>query len=55
MEGVPAPLGAVEIENMISWLPKLPAVFPEAVELVCQMPQVPSSDLHFCTNLEKEI
>ena len=41
LQGVPAPLEAGEVETMLGWLPSLTAVFPEAVALAVQMPQVP--------------
>lgn len=41
LDGVPAALEIGEIAHMLSWLPHLTAVFPEAVDLAVQMP--PSS------------
>lgn len=37
--GVPAALEIGEIAHMLSWLPHLTVVFPEAVDLAVQMPQ----------------
>ena len=41
LQGVPAPLELGEVETMLGWLPALTAVFPEAIALAIQMPQVP--------------
>ena len=41
LQGVPARLESSEVEPMLGWLPALTAVFPEAVALAVQMPQVP--------------
>ena len=43
-QGVPVPLEPGEIETMLGWLPALTAVFPAAVDLAIQMPQVPLQD-----------
>ena len=41
LEGVPIPIEPEEVEPMLGWLPSLPAVFSEAVDLFIQMPLVP--------------
>jgi len=40
LQGVPTQLDQVEILHMLEWLPRLSAVFPDAVEIAIQMPQV---------------
>ena len=34
-----------EVAHMLNWLPHLSTVFPEAVDLAVQMPQIPSQEL----------
>ena len=46
LQGVPAPLEADEVESMLGWLPALTAIFPEAVALATQIPQVPLQHGH---------
>lgn len=41
LQRVPAPLESGEVEHMLGWLPDLTAIFPEAVALAIQIPQVP--------------
>ncbi len=41
VQGVPTPLEPGEVETMLGWLPALTAVFPQAVALAVQMPQIP--------------
>ena len=46
LQGVPARLESGEVERMLSWLPKLTAVFPEAVALAIRMlREVPTAQL----------
>lgn len=46
LHGVPARLESGEVERMLSWLPKLTAVFPEAVALAIRMlKEVPTAQL----------
>lgn len=46
LHGVPARLESGEVERMLSWLPKLTAVFPEAVALAIRMlREVPTAQL----------
>ena len=46
LQGVPAPLESDEVERMLSWLPKLTAVFSEAVALAIRMlKEVPTAQL----------
>lgn len=46
LQGVPAPIESGEAERMLSWLPKLTAVFPEAVALAIHMlKEVPTAQL----------
>lgn len=40
LEGVPKRLESDEIKRMMDWLPHLTGVFPEAVDLAIQMPEV---------------
>ena len=41
LQGVPFPLEPVEIKAMVGWLPKIGALFPEAVELALKMQPTP--------------
>ena len=41
LQGIPVPLDAGEVEEMLGWLPYLDRLFPKAVDLVIQMPQTP--------------
>ena len=41
LQGAPAELEPGEIEHILDWIPHLTAVFPEAVDLAVQMPQIP--------------
>ena len=41
LRGIPVPLEANEVEEMLNWLPYLDMLFPEAVDLAIQMPQTP--------------
>ena len=43
LDGVPRPLGDVEIRHMTGWLPALKNLFPEAVRLATRMRPVPLS------------
>ena len=54
LQGVPtgAVLEAGEVEHMLSWLPRLTAVFPEAVNLAVQMPSIPLQNYHVIHELE---
>ena len=46
LQGVPAPLESDEVERMLSWLPKLTAVFSEAVALAIRMlKEVPTAQI----------
>jgi hypothetical protein len=45
LQGLPQPIDQSEVSNMLEWLPKLAAVFPNAVDIAIQMPQVPSQHL----------
>ena len=55
LQSVPA--GAVledgEVEYMIGWLPRLTAVFPEAVDLAVQMPPIPLQNYGVIHELEE--
>ena len=39
LQNVPVVLGPSEVAHMLSWLPHLTSIFPEAVDLAIQMPQ----------------
>ena len=41
LQGVPAPLDDTEVQTMLDWTAQLSAVYPQAVDLAVQMPDVP--------------
>ena len=41
LQGVPLPLEPVEVKAMIGWLPKMSALFPEAIDLALKMQPTP--------------
>jgi hypothetical protein len=51
LQGLPQPIDQSEVSNMLEWLPKLAAVFPDAVDIAIQMPQCPSQHLSVIYNL----
>ena len=52
LNGVLAILEANEVEHMLGWLPRLTAVFPEAVDLAVRMPSIPLQNYHVIRELE---
>ena len=44
LQNVPVKLESGEIVHMLGWLPYLTSVFPEAVDLAIQIPQIPLQD-----------
>ena len=48
----PTPLESGEVEHMLDWLPRLTAIFPEAVNLAVQMPSIPLQNYHVIHELE---
>lgn len=53
LQGIPAPLEGNEIKEMMEWLQRLTAVFPDAVELATRMPQVVFEHLSVGYDLKK--
>jgi hypothetical protein len=53
LQGVPVVLSAVEIEQMLGWAPRLPAVFPEAIAMAVRMPLPPLRNFSFLRELSK--
>ena len=54
LDGVYAPISdRDEIERMLSWLPQLKAVFPEAVDLAVRMPKTQIRSGHFLWEIRK--
>jgi hypothetical protein len=51
LQGLPQPIDQSEVSKMLEWLPKLAAVFPDAVDIAIQMPQCPSQHLSVIYNL----